>query len=704
MKAVDASFLGLLGSSQTQFVIPVYQRVYSWGERECGDLWDDLVRAGKQGVQHFIGSFLYTPQSDSTATSLTRELLIDGQQRMTTLSLMLAAFFDWLEEDESRASFLTDIKVSALRKHYLYNEDDYLGDSRYRLVLTQTDRRTLFSIVSKAPLPDDGSERIVAAYRLFQERIRAKSFDAASLWRGISSALIIDAKLNPSTDNAQLIFESMNSKGKPLTAIDLIRNYILMSLPASTQSKLYEGYWRPIERLFGPGNDDEFNAFVWYWLWLKVPMRKPREDEAYDEFKRHCQDQSLTADPEPLLRELLDYARLYARMFLGKEEDVGLSAHFDRIAALGVKPIRPLMLELYRIHSTAPGRLGKDAFERLLTYVESFLFRRSVVGRFSTGLNNFFAGMYRQLETVADPEEYVTAMLLIHGRGQTAYFPTDGDFKESLKTRDLYHRFPKVRYCLERFESYHSPKELIPEGEYQIEHVMPQVVSSSPEWQEMLGPDWERDHEELADTLGNLTLTGYNQEYSNFPFEKKLNLKDKGFKASHLYLNHWVAEQSTWTKKTIEDRAEMLATDALGIWPYPYLDEAIVDKYRPKKTEKGVTSWTLEDDHPLLAEGGLCAGLFSELCAGIDERCPDWDMYVTKYYVGFRTGKRVRACVEARNTNGGWLALGLNVKSGDLDDPKGLCQGKSFGPGLPTRVDLAKAGQLSDVLDLLAQC
>lgn len=704
MKAVDASFLGLLGSSQTQFVIPVYQRVYSWGERECADLWDDLMRAGKQGAQHFIGSFLYTPQGDSTATSLTRELLIDGQQRMTTLSLMLAAFFEWLEEDESRASFLTDIKVSALRKHYLYNEDDYLGDSRYRLVLTQADRQTFFSIVSKTPLPEERSERIVAAYELFRDRIRTKGFDAAALWRGISNAVIIDAKLNPDADNAQLIFESMNSKGKPLTAIDLIRNYILMSLPANTQSKLYEGYWRPIEKLFGQEHDDEFNAFVWYWLWLKVPMRKPREDEAYDEFKRYCQNQNLTADPEPLLRELLDYARLYVRMFLGGEKDAGLAAHFGRIADLGVKPIRPLMLELYRIYSTEPDRLPKDAFEWLLTYIESFLFRRSVMGRFSTGLNNFFAGMYHPLEKAEDPEEYVTAMLLVHRRGQTAYFPTDGDFKESLETRDLYHRFPKVRYCLERFESYHSPKEHIPEGEYQIEHIMPQEISNSPEWKEMLGENWEQDHEELCNTLGNLTLTGYNQEYSNSPFEKKLDLKDKGFRASHLYLNYWVAKQTTWDRGTIEERADMLADDALDIWPYPHLDDAVVDKYRPNKADKAVTSRTLEDDHPLLAEGGLCADLFDELCSGISDRCPDWDMYITKYYVGFRTGSKRRAYIEERNTNGGWLLLGLGKKIEDLDDPKGLCQDKPHGPGSPTRVDLTNAGQLSDVLDLLAQC
>ena len=243
------------------------------------------------------------------------------------------------------------------------------------------------------------------------------------------------------------------------------------------------------------------------------------------------------------------------------------------------------MLELYRIYSTEPNRLPKDAFEWLLTYIESFLFRRSVMGRFSTGLNNFFAGMYHPLEKAEDPEEYVTAMLLVHRRGQTAYFPTDEDFKEFLETRDLYHRFPKVRYCLERFESYHSPKEHIPEGEYQIEHIMPQEISNSPEWREMLGENWEQDHEELCNTLGNLTLTGYNQEYSNSPFEKKLDLKDKGFRASHLYLNYWVAKQTTWDRGTIEERADMLADDALDIWPYPHLDDAVVDKYRPNKAD-----------------------------------------------------------------------------------------------------------------------
>ena len=153
MYAVTADLLKLLGANSTQFVIPVYQRVYSWDERECRDLWKDVMRAGRNDQPHFIGSFLYTPEAASSATSMKRMLLIDGQQRMTTISLMLSAFLDWIEEDESRASFLTDVRPRALRKRYLFNDDDYLGEARYRLVLSQDDRETLHALVSGQPLP-----------------------------------------------------------------------------------------------------------------------------------------------------------------------------------------------------------------------------------------------------------------------------------------------------------------------------------------------------------------------------------------------------------------------------------------------------------------------------------------------------------------------------------------------------------------------
>ncbi len=707
MYAVTADLLKLLGANSTQFVIPVYQRVYSWDERECRDLWKDVMRAGRNDQPHFIGSFLYTPEAASSATSMKRMLLIDGQQRMTTISLMLSAFLDWIEEDESRASFLTDVRPRALRKRYLFNDDDYLGEARYRLVLSQDDRETLHALVSGQPLPDARSKRLVDNKGFFAERIRAKGFDAVAFWRGVCNLIIIDTELDPSKDNAQLIFESMNSKGKPLTPIDLIRNFILMSLPSDRQATLYNDYWRPIELTFGRESEAEFNAFIWYWLWLKVPGRKPREDEAYEEFKSYVQDEHRDDDPEGLLTELRDYARRYACLFMGREKDPDLGGRFDRIASLDVKPIRPLMMSLYTLWETTD-RLPKTAFARICDYVESFLFRRAVVGRFSTGLNNFFAGMYHELETSADPEEYVTAMLLIHGRGMTAYFPTDGDFAEQLKSRDLYHRFSKSRYYLERLENWSSPKEPIPSGKYQIEHVMPQSIDASPEWQAMLGNNWVDVHERLCNTLGNLTLTGYNQEYSNRPFRDKLTLKPGGLRKSHLHLNDAFDDCDTWDEATILGRADALAKEALEVWPYPNLPEQVVDAYRPKKAAKPDAGWTIEEHHPSFMPGGECHELFGALCEAVEQANPDWEQYVAKYYVGYRTGgRRLRIAIQERTSTGS-LAIGLVRTVDDLVDPEGRAQDKrdvqNFGPGCPTRVDVRTVADITPVLALVNQC
>ncbi|MDO4796714.1 MAG: DUF262 domain-containing protein [Coriobacteriales bacterium] len=707
MYAVSANFLDLLGSNLTQFVIPVYQRVYSWDEKECRDLWNDVMRAGRTGQPHFIGSFLYTPEAASSATSIKRWLLIDGQQRMTTLSLMLSAFLDYIEEDESRASFLTDVKPRSLRRKYLFNDDDYIGEARYRLVLSQDDRETLHALVSNQPLPDIYSRKLVENRQFFADRVRGVGFDPAVLWAGLNSLLIIDTSLDGIKDNAQLIFESMNSKGKPLTPIDLIRNFILMSLPSQQQAQLYNNWWRPIEQTFGSENERDFNAFIWYWLWLKVPARRPREDEAYEEFKGYVQDEHRDEDPQGLLAELRDYARRYACMFMGREKDVDLRERFDRIASLDVKPIRPLMLSLYTLWETTD-RLSKDAFIRLCDYVESFLFRRSVVGRFTTGLNNFFAGMYRELETCADPEEYVTAMLLVHSHGMTAYFPTDDDFSEQLRSRDLYHRFSKSRYYLERLENSAHPKQPIPTDLYQIEHVMPQKVDSSPEWREMLGADWQDVHDRLCNTLGNLTLTGYNQEYSNHSFKDKLDLKPGGLRMSFLHLNETIVDHAVWDEKAIIDRAETLAKEALQAWPYPSLEESVVDKYRPKKERKPDAGWTLEDNHPAFMPGGECHALFGMLCSVIEDERPDWEQYVAKYYVGFRTGgSKLRIAIQERVSNGS-LAIALPKSVDELIDPEGIAQdkraAKGFGPGCPTRVDLRKAEDIDAVMRLVVQC
>lgn len=707
MKATEANLLDLMGVAKMQFVIPVYQRVYSWSVKECEVLWDDVMRAGRDGVSHFVGSMLYIPESESSATSISRVLLIDGQQRMTTFSLMIAALADYLESNPDKAGFLGDLKISALRKNYLFNDDDYSGLARYKLVLSQDDKETLFSIVSGAPVPDEKSDRIVENHAFFREKMRGKSFDPARLWAGLNRVQVIDTKLTAGVDNAQLIFESMNSKGKPLTPIDLIRNYVLMSLPNDEQTKLYEGYWHPLECLFGKGGEDEFNAFIWYWLWLKVPNRMPKENEAYYEFKRYFAD-DYDGDTEGLLKELREYAQRYTRLFLDKEKDEGLRRVFGRIVSLDVRQIRPLLMLLYSVYEG--NMLNRNAFLRICETIESFLFRRAVCGRLTTGLNNFFAGMYRNLEQQDDIEEYVTAMLLIHSSGMTAYFPTDEHFVEEFKTRDCYNRFSKKRYYLERMENWHHPKESISADDYQIEHVMPQTIDDEHGWKESLGENWEDVHDRLCNNLGNLTLTGYNQEYSNRSFSDKLNLPGVGLKCSPLHLNKSIASHEKWGEAEIGQRADELAKEACEIWKYPDLPADVVDKYRPSRGESGEAPvWTLQENHPTFAEGGLNQKLFDEVRESVLSGNPSWESYIAKYYVGFRSGKRkLHAVLEGRTSNGGWIAVGLAKSVDDLTDPEDICQDKrtqgGFGPGLPTYVALRNADDIPAVLDLIKQC
>lgn len=706
MQATQASFLDILGTANTQFVIPVYQRVYSWQRKECEDLWDDIVRAGQEGKPHFVGSVLYIPETNATLTSIKKMLLIDGQQRMTTLSLIMAAFVEYLMEDESRASFLQDTKISSLRRSYLYNDDDYAGDSRYKLILSQDDKDTLFSIVGDAALPSDCAQLLIDNREFFKSKMMVRGFNAQQFWAGLRSIQVIDTQLDAGVDNAQLIFESMNSKGKALTPTDLIRNYILMSLPNAEQTKLYEGYWHPTERLFGRNGDREFNAFIWYWLWLKVPMRKPREDDAYAEFKRFKKD-IFEGTTEELLAELLSYARWYACMFLDKETDRELALRFERVSDLDVKPIRPLMLTLNAAY--AEGDMSHDDFLKACDAIESFLFRRAVCGKLTTGLNTFFAAMYRDLSQQADIAQYVCAMLLIHGPNMTAYFPTDEEFQQAFISRDCYYRFSKTKYYLERIENSFHPKEPIDADDYSIEHIMPQTLAVSSEWQVMLGENWEEVHETCCNSLGNLTLTGYNSELSNKSFTDKQNDPSTGYKISSLSLNRPLADLPVWNRGSIEQRSATLAKLAVNIWAYPKVPSEVVDQYRPSKATGEEPIWTIEDNHAWVADGGICHDLFEAFTARIEEEHPDWEQYVTKFYIGYRSGPRkMHLSIHPRKGDGGRLAIGLPRPVEELDDSLDIAKDKrsagGFGPGMPTFVNLPHAGEIEHVIALVNQC
>lgn len=709
MDANMTHFLTFLGASGVQYIIPVYQRRYAWDEEDCRVLWEDIIRAGKNDRDHFVGSVLHIPEGGETITGMKKHLLIDGQQRLTTLSLLLVAFVEYLEADESRASFLTDIKVSSLRKNYLFNDDDYNGMARFKLVLSQEDKEALFSIVGNTPLPEGSPEGLTANLNFFRDRMRGKAFDAKTLWAGLNHIRIIDTQLTPGVDDAQLIFESMNSKGRPLTPTDLIRNYVLMSLPEVEQTRLYEAYWKPLESHFKncDSPDREFNVFIWYWLWLMVPERKPKEDDSYDEFKCFKQD-VFGGTAEELLETLLGHAGRYAKMFLGKEGDKELKKAFGNLLALDVRQIRPLFMALYECYES--GKISKDDFVDLCHVFESFLFRRTVCGRLTTGLNHFFAGVGRDLSKKGDVATYVKAMLLTHGYNMTAYFPTDEHFKEQLVSRDCYNRFTKRGYLLQRLENAYHPKQPVEVGpELQIEHILPQSIEGSKSWQDMLGDGWQEIHETHCNNLGNLTLTGYNPELSNKSFGDKLNEAEYGFIASPYRLNDYVKAQKVWGAKQIEERAGLLAEKAVKIWAYPNVDPAVVEELKPKKGKAQATEWTIEEHHHWLAEGGPCRSLYLVLTSAIEDAHPNWEMYVTKHYVGYRTGKRkLRLAFIPRVGGGGRIALCLPKSVDDFHDPMSLCTDKrptgGIGPGCATFVNFGAVSEIGDVMELINQC
>lgn len=405
---------------------------------------------------------------------------------------------------------------------------------------------------------------------------------------------------------------------------------------------------------------------------------------------------------------MLRFAKHYADMFLGSESDPSLKVAFDNIVGLKVKPIRPLMMVLY--DQVDAQNIDKDTFKRLCDVFESYLFRRSVVGRFTTGLNNYFAGVYRDIGAQPDIETYVMAMLLTHDRTMTAYFPTDEHFFEELTTRDCYNRFSKRGYLLERLENAQHPKQPINVGmEYQIEHVMPQTIDDKVEWQEMLGDNWQTIHDEYCNNIGNLTLTGANSELSNNPFNDKLNDPQYGFKKSPYALNDYIKEQTEWTQEQIIERAKELGKVALTIWRYPKVDPQVVESFKPKKEKRAQNDWTMEERHAAFLKGGKCYDLFEGLVERISEEHPDWEQYVTKHYVGYRTGgRKLRLALMERTSGKGRIALCLPKSIDDLDDPKDLCVDKraaqGIGPGCPTLVNYTRDNALGDIIALIDQC
>jgi uncharacterized protein with ParB-like and HNH nuclease domain len=398
MKATEAKFLDFIKKSP-QFVIPIYQRAYSWTEKECRQLWDDIVRTGENDAvnAHFVGSIVYIEKGLYQVTSHSPLLVIDGQQRLTSLSLLIAALAEALE-DHPIDNFepVDGFSPRKLRNYYLVNPEED-GERHYKLILSQTDKDSLIAVIDRRELPVDLSLRIKENYALFKDLVGEYEGDIASICKGIAKLVVVDIALSREQDNPQLIFESMNSTGRELTQADLIRNFILMGLEPALQTRLYSEYWRPMELDFGQESyGTHFDSFMRHYLTVKTGSI-PRLGDTYDAFKIYSRSNKVkSAGVEALVEDIRRFSRYYCAMALGVEKDKQLSIAFHDLRELKVEVAYPFLLELYNDYSSY--MLSREDFLAAVRLVEAYVFRRSVCSIPTNSLNKTFATFAKALK------------------------------------------------------------------------------------------------------------------------------------------------------------------------------------------------------------------------------------------------------------------------------------------------------------------
>ncbi|MCQ2888179.1 DUF262 and DUF1524 domain-containing protein [Helicobacter pylori] len=631
-------------NQNNQFIIPIYQRLYSWKKEQCEQLWDDIIKIGGNDKMngHFIGSILYARVDDTHSSPL---LIIDGQQRLTTITLLFIALRNRLSEEVEILEKFSREKIES----YLINSDKD-GDKKFRLILSESDRDTLLSLIDENKRkPSELSLKIMENFKLFEEWIRKNTDKLETIFKGLDKLMIVWIALEKGKDDPQLIFESMNSKGIELTQADLIRNYIVMETEVKKQEDFYNQYWRAMEENFKQSEkqskrEDLFNKFVRHYLTIKTG-KIPNEKRVYEAFKDYQQKEGI--EIEDLLKDLQKYCGYFCQIAFKKEADKDLNKALSFLVDLEMDVIYPLLLELYSDYKD--GVLSKQDFIPIIALTESYLCRRAVCGLGTNSLNKVFPSFTKKI----DKDQYLESIKVHFGYlTEKQRFPNNDEFKEHFITIDFYH-VQKREYFLERLENFDT-KEPVDTQECTIEHIMPQTLTE--EWKRDLGENFQAIHEKYLHTIGNLTLTGYNQEYSNNSFQEKRDM-EKGFKQSPLKLNQSLKDLESFGEKEIEKRASDLADWALKIWTYPILEAETLEKYKPKKEKKAydLSSYNFGPDSRELFD------ILRKEIKAFDERVTENFM---KHYITYKHGTIFVSIVPLKYE----LNLILNMDFSELQD------------------------------------
>ncbi|WP_286230599.1 DUF262 and DUF1524 domain-containing protein [Neobacillus mesonae] len=654
MKASETNFLKFLQGTK-QFIIPIYQRKYSWTIEQCRQLWNDIVRAAsdEEIKGHFVGSIVYIEKGLYQISAVPQLLVIDGQQRMTTLTLLLAAFGKALRESEVK----TEITSKKVKNRYLVNDDED-DELYYKLALTQTDKETLFSLLDEKELPEDHSTRVVENYKFFLDQVSKSSISLNTLYQGIAKLIIVDISLDRDHDNPQLIFESLNSTGLDLSQADLIRNYVLMKLEPKEQEVLYKSYWYPMEKSFGNLSESTlFDRFMRDYLTLKTG-RIPNIKNVYSDFKEYVSRQK-DKSIEEILKDIYQFSKYFVNLAFQLEKDKEINEVLKDINALKVDVSYPFLLEVY--NDFTQQRISKAEFIIVLKMVESYVFRRAICGVPTNSLNKTFATLSKEIVKGNYLESIKAAFAL---KDSYRRFPNNEEFSMELKVKDVYN-FRNRNYLLRKLEN-HNRKEIVDIEAYTIEHIMPQNPNLSDAWRKDLGENWEEIQKTYLHTLGNLTLTRYNSELSDKPFKEKRDM-DGGFADSPLRLNRGLGLLEAWNEQEIINRVNKLSEQATLVWGYPELPEQIISRYKKKPEEGENVKYTIENFPEL-------TGSMLELFEQLRKRICNLDSSVReefkKLYIAYKTTTNFVDIVPQKSR----LRLSLNMAFNEIHDPKGICR------------------------------
>lgn len=581
MKGSECQFVRYMGNSNTRFIIPVYQRNYDWKEENCRQLYADLVKIAKTGRKsHFFGSIVSANVPDGRYVSF---IVIDGQQRLTTVSLILLAMYNLIDKGILTAKDPT--LKQCIWEDFLVNKWQP-EETRIKLKHVKDDQLA-FSKLFSATDEHIKESNLTLNYNFFYEKLQKQEVTLDELFDAIYKLYIINIQLE-ADDDPQMIFESLNSTGLDLSEGDKIRNFILMGLPVGQQNEYYEKYWNRIEAY----TKQDVSAFIRDYLSVKQ-QEIPQQKKIYAIFKEYVESRKLSIDT--ILSDMLDYAKRYAFLLGAKTGNANLDACIYRLNRLETTVTRPFFLEVLRLYNE--GKLTISQVTEIFLVAENYLFRRSICELPTNALNKIFLLLHREIIRYDGTDEnyvekYKYALL---SKREKARFPDNDEFIAAFASRAIYLMNSKNKiYILERLENFGTAEDKdvyrhCDEGTYSIEHIMPQHLT--PTWHNELGHDYAQIHDEWLHRIANLTLTAYNSKYKNASFYEKKHM-EHGFIDSGIRMNTWIACKDKWTLTELEERSQFLANRALTIWSAPH------SSFLPE--EKQMDSYDLSDDNELM--------------------------------------------------------------------------------------------------------